>query len=267
MKKQVRPQQQRVAAAEVKLLKQQEQLWDTEKTISDLDTEIAELRKKMWPSLRTSPRIQPKDENAESSDGLSRGLGQCFKVAKPQERRFQKPGKTGAVKKYFVKLANNMPRSEFLRTARKLTKDAGGSMDLRAPSHVDDTPIQPEGNENMNFVQGLRLANSDSVVVGNPVSCATANLGAPHLNQRGLVGQQPLTWHSLHAHAPGTADPPHRRPCMTSGTGSKCPHAEALLSLSTSHGPIGCKQRCTIWPVRLSNRRGVVCAAGAPFFG
>ena len=38
-----------------------------------------------------------------------------------------------------MKVANNMPRSEFLRIPRKLTKDAGGFMALCAPSHVDDT--------------------------------------------------------------------------------------------------------------------------------
>ena len=57
MNKQVGPLQQRVIDAEVKLLKQQEELWDTEQTISDLDMVIAELRKEIWPAPQASPRI------------------------------------------------------------------------------------------------------------------------------------------------------------------------------------------------------------------
>ena len=45
MKKKVGPLQQRVADAEVQLLKQQEMLRDTEQTASYLDTEVADLRK------------------------------------------------------------------------------------------------------------------------------------------------------------------------------------------------------------------------------
>ena len=49
------------------------------------------------------------------------------------------------MEKYLVKVANSMPKSEFLRIGRKLTRDAGGSggsMDLFAPPQVDCTPIQ-----------------------------------------------------------------------------------------------------------------------------
>ena len=46
-----------------------------------------------------------------------------------------------------MKVANGTPRSEFLRIARKLTKDAGGgsvaSVDLCAPPQVDHTTTQP----------------------------------------------------------------------------------------------------------------------------
>ena len=55
------------------------------------------------------------------------------------------PGKTRALETDPVKVANNMPRSQFLRIALKLTRDAGGSsgsMDLCAPPQVDDTPTQ-----------------------------------------------------------------------------------------------------------------------------
>ena len=57
MKKQVGPLQQRVVDAEVKLLKQQEQLRDTTQTISDLDIGIAELRKNLAlsPGLPSNP--------------------------------------------------------------------------------------------------------------------------------------------------------------------------------------------------------------------
>ena len=73
-------------------LKQQEELRDTEQTISNLDTEIAELRKKMWPSREASPRIQPMSEEMSSaseddgsSDDLSRGLGRWYEVVKPEK--------------------------------------------------------------------------------------------------------------------------------------------------------------------------------------
>ena len=57
----------------------------------------------------------------------------------------QTPGKTRAMETDLVTVANDMPRSQFLHIAHKLTKDAGGSsgsMDLCAPPQVDDTPTQ-----------------------------------------------------------------------------------------------------------------------------
>ena len=107
------PFQQRVLDAEVKLLQQQEQLWDAEQAISHLDTVIAELRKQDL----ALPRLP---------------------------KRFEKPSKTRTMEEDLVKVANNMPRSEFLRVAPKVTKDAGGfggSVDLCAPLQVDDTPV------------------------------------------------------------------------------------------------------------------------------
>ena len=62
------------------------------------------------------------------------------------KRKFEKLGKTWAMEKDLVKVANSMPGSELLRIARKLSEDAGGSvgsMDLCAPLQVDDTEIQP----------------------------------------------------------------------------------------------------------------------------
>ena len=89
MGKQVRPLQQWVMDAEVKLLKQQEQLQDTEQTISDLGIVIAALWKKIWPSFQASPRIQPTDEKMfsaneekESRDDISRGHRRWFTVVK-----------------------------------------------------------------------------------------------------------------------------------------------------------------------------------------
>ena len=58
---------------------------------------------------------------------------------------FETPGKTRAMETDLVKVANDMPISQFLRIARELTKDAGGSsgsMDLCAPPQVVDTPTQ-----------------------------------------------------------------------------------------------------------------------------
>ena len=85
---QVGPLQQRVDA-EGKLRKQQEHLRDAEQTIPYLEKVIAELRKK------TSPRIQPMGEEMssandeeESSDDLSRGLGCWLKLVNFKKRRF-----------------------------------------------------------------------------------------------------------------------------------------------------------------------------------
>ena len=54
-----------------------------------------------------------------------------------------------------MKLANNQPRTAFLRIARKSTKDAGVSKELCAPVVVDVAPLQPEENERVNDGQGL----------------------------------------------------------------------------------------------------------------
>ena len=68
----------------------------------------------------------------------------------PRQRRW---------KKYLVKVANSMPKYEFLRIGRKLTRDAGGSggsMDLFAPPQVDCTPN--------NFVNMLETWNKGPVL-------------------------------------------------------------------------------------------------------
>ena len=132
--------------------------------------EIAQLRKKISSSSRATPRVHLFDEEmcsaseeAESSDDLSQGLGRWFKVVKTKRGRFETTGKTvqsaTSMEKDLMTLANNMPRTEFLRIARKLTKDAGVSMELCAPEKVDATPLQ--SNENEHAGQGL---SADPVV-------------------------------------------------------------------------------------------------------
>ena len=53
---------QRVVEAETKLLKQKELLGETERNIEELDDSMADLRKRISPSPRVSPRHQSVDE-------------------------------------------------------------------------------------------------------------------------------------------------------------------------------------------------------------
>ena len=52
--------------------------------------------------------------------------------------------------------ATDMEKDLMKRIARKLTKDAGASMELCAPDNVDVTPLQPNENRTVNDGQGLR---------------------------------------------------------------------------------------------------------------
>ena len=73
-------------------------------------------------------------EEHESIDGLSRGIGR-------KKRRFVKPGKSASMERGLVKVADSMPRAEFLRVSRILSQDAGvsaGTMDLCASTQVVD---------------------------------------------------------------------------------------------------------------------------------
>ena len=63
LKKQVGVLQQRVVDAETKLLKQMELLGESERSIKELDDSIADLRKRIWPSPRLSPRQQSSTGN------------------------------------------------------------------------------------------------------------------------------------------------------------------------------------------------------------
>ena len=53
--------------AEAKLLKQKRMLCETERNIVELDDTVADLRKRIWPSLRVSPRVQSVDEEMFSA--------------------------------------------------------------------------------------------------------------------------------------------------------------------------------------------------------
>ena len=92
LRKQVGVLQQRVVDAETKLLKQKELLGETER--EELDGSLVALRKLVWPSPRVSPRQQSVDEEmfsakedqeSESGDDPTRGLGRWFKVVKPKK--------------------------------------------------------------------------------------------------------------------------------------------------------------------------------------
>ena len=95
-------------------------LCETERNIVEIDDTNADLRKRIWPSPLVSPRIQSVDEEMfsaeeeqESSDDPTRGLGRWFKVVKPYQGG--------------------------------LTRDIGGSandMDLCTTTQVVPTPMQ-----------------------------------------------------------------------------------------------------------------------------
>ena len=84
-----------------------------------------------------------------------------------------------------MKVANSMPRSEFLRIARKLNKDAGGSMDLCAPTQVDDTPIQPcEPVRNLEQRHGVHPLVLDPIVTlsGKRMFCGSGGRAKGNFN-------------------------------------------------------------------------------------
>ena len=145
---QVEPLQQRVADAEVKLIKQQDQLRDTVQTILNLDTEIAS-GKKIWPSPWTSPRVRLLDEEMFSAKRKLKAvmtflevLARWFKGVEAKKSSLEQPGKTGhsatTMEKDLMKLVSNMRRTEFLHIACKLTKDAG------VPENVNATPTRAQ---------------------------------------------------------------------------------------------------------------------------
>ena len=60
------------------------------------------------------------------------------------ERFFQRPGKSMLLGKELVKVANSMPKAQFLRTTRKVSGDIEGSvndMDLCAATQVVLSPV------------------------------------------------------------------------------------------------------------------------------
>ena len=68
-------------------------LCETERNIVELDDTIADLRKRIWPSPRVTPRTQSVDEDMfsakeeqESSGDPTRGLGRRFKVVRAQKK-------------------------------------------------------------------------------------------------------------------------------------------------------------------------------------
>ena len=77
------------------MLKQKELLGETQCSIEELDGTFAELWKRIWSSPRVSPRQQSVDEEmfsaeedqeSESGDDPTRGLGRWFKVVKPRKK-------------------------------------------------------------------------------------------------------------------------------------------------------------------------------------
>ena len=90
-------------------------------------------------------------EEQESSDDATRGLGRWFEVVKPEKRRFEKPGKSMFMEEEMVEVATSIPKAEFLRITRKLTRDTGSSasdMDLCTATQVVPTPLQFVRQEN-----------------------------------------------------------------------------------------------------------------------
>ena len=130
LKKQAGVLQQLVVDAETKLLKQKESLGETERKIEELDDSLADL----WQSVDKEMFSAKEDRDSESSDDPTRGLGGWFKVVNiKKNRRFEKPFKAMLLEKELVKVANNMPRSQFLRITRKASWDIEGpalDMDL-----------------------------------------------------------------------------------------------------------------------------------------
>ena len=61
------------------------------------------------------------DQESESGDDPTRGLGRWFTVVKPKKNsRFEKPITATILEKELVKVENSMPRSQFLRITREV---------------------------------------------------------------------------------------------------------------------------------------------------
>ena len=86
----------------------------------------------------------------------------------PPKRRFEKPGKSTSMDRAVGKVANSLPKAEFFRISRKLSKDAGvsaGATDLSATTQVVDTPIQRKLQENLEQRPQIRSRKSNGTAM------------------------------------------------------------------------------------------------------
>ena len=76
----------------------------------------------------------------------------------------------------------------------------------------------PRPSHNLTFQDGLFSRPTGSVEPDAPEEIRESP-ACPHLKQRLFVGQHPEALQTLHTQAPGIAEPPRNRPCMTTGIG------------------------------------------------